>query len=398
MRIVESSRSRRCARVAALTLLAASAAGCSTDVTRFNSNPSSGPMAARQAPPAREVTGSVPAPRVDAQPLPPPSRPMVSSTGPYYAPPPRNEVVANNPPVYRPQPRPMHAPTRVATMPARAPAPQAMRAPATVHVVAHGQTLASIGRIYGKSGTEIARANRLPLGVKLHAGQKVTIPGVSKGVVKTASAEPPAHAPAAPPTKPVVVAKTAPAPAHAPTPAPAATPAPVQTAKLPPAAPNTKVASTEPMATARLATPTTETREAATETTGSNPSFRWPVRGRVIGAFGAKINGQQNDGINLSVPEGTSVKAAEDGVVAYSGNELKGYGNLVLVRHASGFVTAYAHASEVMVKRGDKVKRGQIIAKAGQTGGVSSPQLHFEIRKGSTPVDPGPFLDKGGNG
>ena len=83
------------------------------------------------------------------------------------------------------------------------------------------------------------------------------------------------------------------------------------------------------------------------------PGFRWPVRGRVIAGFGPKPNGLQNDGINLAVPEGTPVKAAEDGVVAYAGNELKGYGNLVLVRHSNGFVTAYAHASELMVKRGD---------------------------------------------
>ena len=92
------------------------------------------------------------------------------------------------------------------------------------------------------------------------------------------------------------------------------------------------------------------------------------------------------------MPEGTSVKAAEDGVVAYAGNELKGYGNLVLVRHTNGFVTAYAHASELKVKRGETVKRGQIIALAGQTGTVNSPQLHFEIRKGSTPVDPMQYL------
>ena len=93
------------------------------------------------------------------------------------------------------------------------------------------------------------------------------------------------------------------------------------------------------------------------------------------------------------MPEGTPVKAAEDGVVAYSGNELKGYGNLVLVRHSNGYVTAYAHASELMVKRGDSVKRGQTIAKSGQTGNVTSPQLHFEIRKGATPVDPMQFLN-----
>jgi len=124
----------------------------------------------------------------------------------------------------------------------------------------------------------------------------------------------------------------------------------------------------------------------------SSSQFRWPVRGRVISTFGSKPNGAQNDGINIAVPEGTSVKAAENGVVAYVGNELKGYGNLVLVRHADDWVTAYAHNSQTLVQRGDKVTRGQIIAKAGQTGAVTSPQLHFELRKGATPVDPMPLL------
>jgi murein DD-endopeptidase MepM/ murein hydrolase activator NlpD len=128
------------------------------------------------------------------------------------------------------------------------------------------------------------------------------------------------------------------------------------------------------------------------EPAGSLPGFRWPVRGRVIAAFGPKSNGVQNDGINLAVPEGTPIKAAEDGVVAYAGSELKGYGNLVLVRHSNGFVTAYAHASDILVKRGETVKRGQVIAHAGQTGNVTSPQLHFEIRKGATPVDPSQYL------
>ena len=122
--------------------------------------------------------------------------------------------------------------------------------------------------------------------------------------------------------------------------------------------------------------------------TGALPKFRWPANGRVIAGFGPKTNGQQNDGINIAVPENTPVKAAEDGVVAYAGNELKGYGNLVLVRHPNGYVTAYAHAKELLVKRGDQVKRGQIIARSGQTGNVNAPQLHFEIRKGASPVDP----------
>jgi murein DD-endopeptidase MepM/ murein hydrolase activator NlpD len=137
----------------------------------------------------------------------------------------------------------------------------------------------------------------------------------------------------------------------------------------------------------------TETPLKAAEATGALPTFRWPVRGKVITSYGAKTNGKANDGINLAVPEGTPVKAAEDGVVAYSGNELKGYGNLVLVRHTNGYVTAYAHASELLVKRGDTIKRGQIIAKSGQSGEVGSPQLHFEIRKGSSPVDPLQFLN-----
>jgi murein DD-endopeptidase MepM/ murein hydrolase activator NlpD len=137
----------------------------------------------------------------------------------------------------------------------------------------------------------------------------------------------------------------------------------------------------------------TETPLKAAEATGALPTFRWPVRGKVITSYGAKTNGKANDGINLAVPEGTPVKAAEDGVVAYSGNELKGYGNLVLVRHTNGYVTAYAHASELLVKRGDAIKRGQIIAKSGQSGEVGSPQLHFEIRKGSSPVDPLQFLN-----
>jgi murein DD-endopeptidase MepM/ murein hydrolase activator NlpD len=141
------------------------------------------------------------------------------------------------------------------------------------------------------------------------------------------------------------------------------------------------------------APPAKETPVQAAEPAGGMPSFRWPVRGRVIAGFGPKPNGLQNDGIDVSVPEGTPVKAAEDGVIAYAGNELKGYGNLVLVRHSNGFVTAYAHASEILVKRGDQVKRGQVIARSGQTGNVSSPQLHFEIRKGANPVDPTQYLN-----
>ena len=124
----------------------------------------------------------------------------------------------------------------------------------------------------------------------------------------------------------------------------------------------------------------------------SGNSFRWPVKGRVIADFGARPDGGHNDGIDVAVPQGTSVKAAENGVVAYAGNELKGYGNLVLVRHANNWVSAYANNEEILVKRGDKVRRGQVIAKAGATGSVTQPQVHFELRKGSRPVDPTKYM------
>lgn len=121
--------------------------------------------------------------------------------------------------------------------------------------------------------------------------------------------------------------------------------------------------------------------------------FRWPVRGRIISHYGIGTDGNRNEGINISVPEGASVKAAENGVVAYAGSELKGYGNLILIRHANDWVTAYAHNSSLLVRRGDTVKRGQIIAKAGQSGSVDTPQLHFEVRRGAKAVNPIDYLD-----
>jgi murein DD-endopeptidase MepM/ murein hydrolase activator NlpD len=249
-----------------------------------------------------------------------------------------------------------------------APASKAVAAAPTVHVVNHGDTLLSVARRNHVPVAELAKANGLEPSAKIRLGTKLTVPGAKTAAV-----------------------------------APAAQPAPVAAAAQPVAvspAPATKMAAAAggPQQSARLAQATADDAAAATpakasEATGALPTFRWPVRGKVITSYGAKTNGKSNDGINLAVPEGTPVKAAEDGVVAYSGNELKGYGNLVLVRHSNGYVTAYAHASELMVKRGDTIKRGQIIAKSGQSGEVGSPQLHFEIRKGSSPVDPLQFLN-----
>jgi len=147
----------------------------------------------------------------------------------------------------------------------------------------------------------------------------------------------------------------------------------------------------EPKTTASLPKQTAAPASAPVEeSVADKADFRWPARGRVISGFSGKGG---NEGINIAVPEGTPVKAAEGGTVAYAGNELKGYGNLVLIRHPNGYVSAYAHNGALNVKRGDSIKRGQVVATAGQTGNVSSPQLHFELRKGSTPVDPTPYLN-----
>jgi murein DD-endopeptidase MepM/ murein hydrolase activator NlpD len=126
----------------------------------------------------------------------------------------------------------------------------------------------------------------------------------------------------------------------------------------------------------------------------SAQTFREPVQGLIVAKFGARKDGSFNDGVDFSVPKGTPVKAAENGVVAYVGSELSGFGNLVLVRHADGYVTAYAHNDEVLVTRCETVKRGQIISKAGASGNVAKPQLHFELRKDSKAVDPEAFFSR----
>jgi len=116
--------------------------------------------------------------------------------------------------------------------------------------------------------------------------------------------------------------------------------------------------------------------------------FEWPVRGKVIASYGMGDLGRRNDGVNIAAPSGTPVRAAADGEVVYRGSELDGFGNLLLVKHADGFVTAYAHNDSMLVKKGDKIRQGQVIAKVGQSGAVSSPQLHFEIRQNLKSVDP----------
>jgi murein DD-endopeptidase MepM/ murein hydrolase activator NlpD len=229
------------------------------------------------------------------------------------------------------------------------------------HVVASGETLSSIARKHRITIRELAVANSMTPETPLKVGMKLNVPARTGSAPKTASLAP---------ATPVVAA-----PARPPT---------LQSVKP----------GEQPAASARIATPAAEATadEPGPAAAAGMPSFRWPLRGRVTTNFGAKTAGGASDGIDLAVPEGTAVRAADDGVVAYAGNELKGYGNLVLIRHANGFVTAYANASEINVKRNDQVHRGQVIAKSGQTGSAATPQLHFEIRKNSAPVDPVQYL------
>ncbi|MCB1472769.1 MAG: LysM peptidoglycan-binding domain-containing protein [Rhodobiaceae bacterium] len=229
---------------------------------------------------------------------------------------------------------------------------------AGMHTVASGETLYSISRRYGVTVEALGAHNGISSPSQIKVGQRLAIPGAGR-----VSAAP----------QPARVQTVAVAPAPQPvTVQPQAQPQPIYNQPAP---------QEQPVRTAAIPAPQ-----------AINEGFRWPVRGRVINAFGERNNGGNNDGINIAVPEGTSVRAAENGVVIYAGSELEGLGNLVLVRHADDWVTAYAHNSGLKVSRGDKVTRGQVIALAGQTGKVNSPQLHFELRKGSKPVDPLRYL------
>lgn len=280
-------------------------------------------------------------------------------------------------------------PQSTQTQTAYAPPPQTNGAPAAapraggvVHVVEPGQTLYSIATAQGVRVEDIVALNGLS-SQNIRVGQRLQIPGAGGALPtpQTASLTPAETGAAAKPLGQLTVNADG-------TPAPAA------------AAPTVRVVSTEknpsvpelPVVPVKAPAATAAVDQDLDPPSSNGTSFRWPVRGRIISGFGSKADGERNDGINLAVPEGTSIKAAEAGTVIYAGNELAGYGNLVLIRHADGWVSAYAHNSEIAVKRGDTVQRGSTIGKAGMTGSVSAPQVHFELRKGAKPVNPMDYL------
>jgi murein DD-endopeptidase MepM/ murein hydrolase activator NlpD len=381
----------RCALMTAAAGAMISLGGCSSGVSRFDF-PSFGLTRSQDAPLADGTTTAS---------LPVPPEPVYGAGGPSYGAqgygsgsyarsnlPPASGSHSPTSPAYssngtdfttqsvRPQqaaysppsdPRPQPAVLRTAT--------SARTEPVTV---ASGDNLYSLSRRYGVSVSEIQSANNLT-DTRLHVGQRLVIPGA--GNVKPRS---PAR---------VAARDTRPAPVPLPKPeAPAVRS--VRTTSIPaPGKAKPAVAASDEVIGGQNPQVAKVDPLPAPEPMSGN-SFRWPVQGRIISAFGTKPDGGHNDGINVAVPAGTSVKAAENGVVAYAGNELKGYGNLVLIRHSNNWVSAYAHNDEILVHRGEQVRRGQVIAKAGNTGQVSQPQLHFELRKGSRPVDPTKYMSQ----
>lgn len=164
----------------------------------------------------------------------------------------------------------------------------------------------------------------------------------------------------------------------------------------PPAAnePNDAYSQATTMAPALQAPPAPAAATQAAPIDQGNGEFGWPIRGRLISGFGPKTGGQANDGYNISAPVGSSVYAAKDGTVAYAGNGLRSYGNMVLLRHSGGMFTVYAHLDQIGVAKDQTVTKGQVVGTSGQSGGVAEPQLHFEVRRGSTPLDPSKYLSR----
>lgn len=269
------------------------------------------------------------------------------------------------------------------------PSPELLAKYNSTYVMKPGDSLYKVARAHKVPFTELQVVNGISNPLKLRPGVSLKVP---QAYAMTAAADPAAGVPAATaaipspapsaPAASAIVAPVVPDAAGLTVPQTSAQPTIINTAKRDVAPKGDKVAVAAPQAAAEAAAATVQTK------------LRWPAQGKIIAGFGGRTDGTHNDGINLSVPQGTEVHAAEDGVIAYAGSELKGYGNLVLVRHDNGWVTAYAHNEELLVKRGDRVKRGQVIGKAGKTGTVDQPQVHFELRQNSKPVDPTPFMEQ----
>lgn len=255
------------------------------------------------------------------------------------------------------------------------------------YVVQRGDTLLVVARKLKVDFQTLARTNGKSPPYTIYLGERLRVPGSYATPTQTAQAS-------AGPTSPLVIASPnaiggSRPPSKAPTttmsrlpPAADSAPPPPQERPAPPVEPETRHAAFQPQATLPPPAPPPL----------AGKGFIWPVKGEVVVDFGPMAKGQHNDGVNITAPRGTPVRAAENGVVAYVGNELKGFGNLLLIKHADGWMTAYAHNEQLMVKKGESVRRGQQIATVGSSGNVTVPQIHFEIRKGTEAVNPSDYI------
>ncbi len=258
---------------------------------------------------------------------------------------------------------------------------------ARYHIVGRGDTASGIAERYDVSLSQLVRINGLaaPYGVKL--GERLRLP------TATAPAASPAVSPSsqaatqagAQTTAQIVLnqAKSPPAAKPAPPkPAPQEQPKPVPPATAQSANPPLPPKALQPAPPAAIA---------------ARPGFIWPSDGRILSGFGPKPGGRKNEGVNLAATRGAAVRAAADGVVAYAGDDLPSFGWLVILKHGGGWVTAYGHNEALLVQRGDTVRQGDVIARAGATGSVDRPQLHFQVRQGRRPVDPQTVLPRRSN-
>jgi murein DD-endopeptidase MepM/ murein hydrolase activator NlpD len=237
-----------------------------------------------------------------------------------------------------------------------------------VHEIVGGDSLYKISRRYGVDAYELARLNYLRAPYRIYVGQKLVLPS-------SGASDMPADA--------VIAKRNSVETANLPSVKEDATSIP----DIP--APSRKPVTKKPRPKSHSTRSTTKAlKTIAVPRVKTSGRFNWPVRGRLLSVYGSKGEGLHNDGINIVAPLGTSVRAAGGGVVAYAGNELRGFGHLLLIKHSGGWVTAYAHNNALLVKRGDKVRKGQVVAKVGASGNVARPQLHFEIRKGKRAINP----------
>ena len=278
--------------------------------------------------------------------------------------------------------------------------------PALLLTVVSGDTLSEIAYRHGVAAVAIIELNGLTYPYGLRTGQRLRLPERALAIARHDA--PPAEVPPSARNGTTIATATETALTvdkehDALTRVEAAPTAHVETEELgevvytepaapePPSFPESRLAQAEPKATPPRPTLYALARQPGPDYVPLPPTrntFLWPLEGRVISGFGAKPGGKHNDGINIAVPVGSEVRASKSGVVAYAGNELRGYGNLVLIRHDGGWMTAYAHNDSLLVGKGDVVRRGQVISRSGRSGGVSRPQAHFEIRHDGEPQDP----------